>query len=102
MAQLPEVKQFSPWLFAKDLKNDGDIFECAGFDLEHKTKNDKECPILILLGETEKDVGEFQLAIWNIKNFNQLRKDIGTDTDAWKGKKLKLWKKGERFHVEVA
>ena len=87
--EIPKIDKFAHWLFADDLKEEGHLFEFVEFKTI-TSKKGNEIPCFILLGENKQKAGEFQLSLWNINNLEEMKTEVGNDTDTWKGKRFNL------------
>lgn len=90
--EIPNFK-VSRWLFA-DTVEESEEYVFLGWDFEHKSKAGKLFQVMEIWGKQKADkdgkvfVGENLIAIWNISNLEQLKKEYGKDTSEWDNKKI--------------
>lgn len=90
MAEIPKQEHFF-WLFEDNLPDGGAIFELSDFIPEYETRNRKTLSVFVMAGaDKENRVGDFLFSVWNVHNLNQLREDLGTDSEKWKGRRFKI------------
>ena len=93
MPELPENKRCM-WMFPDNVDTTKE-FKFLDFNPEYKTSTGKKVPCFILWGtlkaragtESTKEFpafeGELVTTIWNIYNFDDLKKQLGKNTDDW-------------------
>ena len=86
MPELPENIR-TMWLFPDNLIENND-YKFLDFIPEFTTTNNKKIPVFLFWGKIQaenKDVfeGELLTTIWNIYNYKELKKNLGSNTDKW-------------------
>lgn len=77
-----KIKVPCNWLFPEDLAPAGNLFEFV--ETKDYEKNGRvEGQVFILLGETTKAQGEFQIFPSKISNLKELVKKFGDDSAKW-------------------
>lgn len=104
MPKIPENKPLSLWLFADNVKPNHE-YKFLGFEPEYKTASGKKLPVFILFGTVSDKKGnnkqaEVLTTAWNIQNIEDVKKQLGENTDDWKENlffKILVDESSERF-----
>jgi len=103
MPILPDNKQ-TFWMFPDNVI-DGAEYKFLQFEPSYKTKNNNSVPVFVLYGKIKgKDKpeieGELLTAVWNIGNYDELKKQLGENTDDWNEKlSFKINVDGDKFNL---
>ena len=85
MPEIPEDK-FCVWLF-EDNAVIGSEYAFLNFEPKYKTPKGAKIPVFIMYGKTEynNEIRESEVLIstWNIENLQDIKKQLGTNTDNW-------------------
>lgn len=107
MPELPENKR-TMWLFPDNLVENSD-YKFLEFIPKYNTTTSKKIPVFLFWGklkprEGTKDTkatpayeGEVITSIWNIYNYDELKKDLPSNTDLWDQMFFKLRKEHDKI-----
>ena len=110
MVELPENNR-SMWLFPDSIAKNN-TYKFLGFNLTYESRKGNKIPVMVLHGalktinqetkeESEVVPDEIILAIWNIKNYKELKKEFGKDTDEWNNKNIEFTAIADGNHVTL-
>jgi len=105
MPIIPQQKTLSLWLFPDNLIENYE-YKFLGYEPKYNTKSNKEIPVFLFYGKIKGTKGEFEgellTTIWNIKNLEKLKEQLGEDTDKWpEDLFFKITSKDEKFELVV-
>lgn len=83
-----KIQTYTAWLFPEDLAPTGNLFEFVETK-DYEKNGRKEGQVFILLGQTTKTDGEFQIFPSKIANLKELVKRYGDDDTKWHGVRFK-------------
>ena len=86
MPELPKNIR-TMWLFPDNIVENSD-YKFLDFNPEYNSRNNNKIPVFVLWGKIQAEdkkvfEGELLTTIWNIYNYEELKKQLGSNTDKW-------------------